>query len=87
MKSKMKEGMLANAATTLEAKLIFQGNYFGKKEKNQANISIYIGTVHMDINGRPTVDVSPPIAYHGGTRGSLFGLQRMQNSTVNARDS
>ena len=33
------------------------------------------------------VDVSPPIAYHGGTRGSLFGLQRMQNSTVNARDS
>ena len=59
MKSKMKEGMLANAATTLEAKLIFQGNYFGKKEKNQANksskyIYIYIGTVHMDINGRPT---------------------------------
>ena len=36
---------------------------------------------------KPTVDVSPPIAYHGGTRGSLFGLQRMQNSTVNARDS
>ena len=35
----------------------------------------------------PAVDVSPPIAYHGGTRGSLFGLQRMQNSTVNARDS
>ena len=33
------------------------------------------------------VDVSPSIAYHGGTRGSLFGLQRMQNSTVNARDS
>ena len=33
------------------------------------------------------VDVSPPIAYHGGTQGSLFGLQRMQNSTVNARDS
>ena len=33
------------------------------------------------------VDVSPPIACHGGTRGSLFGLQRMQNSTVNARDS
>ena len=54
MKSKLKEGMLANAATTLEAKLIFQGNYFGKKENNQANISIYIGTVHMDINGRPT---------------------------------
>ena len=53
MKSKMKEGMLANAAT-LEAMLICQGNYFGKKENNQANISIYIGTVHMDINGRPT---------------------------------
>ena len=33
------------------------------------------------------VDVSPPIAYHGGTWGSLFGLRRMQNSTVNARDS
>ena len=33
------------------------------------------------------VDVSPPIAYHRGTQGSLFGLQRMQNSTVNARDS
>ena len=33
------------------------------------------------------VDVSPPIAYHGGTQGSLFGLQRMQNSTVSARDS
>ena len=33
------------------------------------------------------VDVSPPIACHGGIRGSLFGLQRMQNSTVNARDS
>ena len=33
------------------------------------------------------VDVSPPIACHGDTRGSLFGLQRMQNSTVNARDS
>ena len=33
------------------------------------------------------VDVSPPIACHGGTQGSLFGLRRMQNSTVNARDS
>ena len=33
------------------------------------------------------VDVSPPIACHGGTRGSLFGLQRMQNSIVNVRDS
>ena len=37
--------------------------------------------------GAPAVDVSPPIAYHGGTQGSLFGLQRMQNSTVEARDS
>ena len=37
--------------------------------------------------GAPAVDVSPPIACHGGTRGSLFKLQRMQNSTVNARDS
>ena len=33
------------------------------------------------------VDVLPPIACHGGTRGSTFGLQRMQNSTVNVRDS
>ena len=33
------------------------------------------------------VDVSPPIACHGDTRGSMFGLQRMRNSTVNARDS
>ena len=37
--------------------------------------------------GAPAVDVSPPIAYDGGTRGSLFGLQRMQNSMINARDS
>ena len=37
--------------------------------------------------GAPAVGVSPPIAYHGDTQGSLFGLQRMQNSTVNARDS
>ena len=37
--------------------------------------------------GAPAVDVSPPIACHEGTRGSLFRLQRMQNSTVNARDS
>ena len=37
--------------------------------------------------GAPVVDVSPPIAYHGGTWGSWFGLWRMQNSTVNARDS
>ena len=35
----------------------------------------------------PPIDVSPPIACHEGTRGSLFGLQRMQNSTVNARNS
>ena len=34
-----------------------------------------------------SVDVSPPIACLGGTRGSLFKLQRMQNSTVDARDS
>jgi len=33
------------------------------------------------------VDVSPPIACHGGTRGSMFGLQRMRNSMVNVRDS
>ena len=37
--------------------------------------------------GAPAVDVSPPIACHESTRGSLFGLQRMQNSMVNARDS
>ena len=37
--------------------------------------------------GARAVDVSPPIACHGSTRGSLFGLQRMQNLTVNARDS
>ena len=36
---------------------------------------------------RVDVDVSPSIACHEGTRGSLFGLRRMQNSTVNARDS
>ena len=34
-----------------------------------------------------SVDVLPPIACHGGTQGSMFGLQRMWNSTVNARDS
>ena len=34
-----------------------------------------------------SVDVSPPIAYHGDTRGSIFRLQRMRNSTVNVRDS
>ena len=33
------------------------------------------------------VDVLPPIACHGGTRGSMFGLQRLQNSMVNARDN
>ena len=33
------------------------------------------------------VDVSPPIACHGDTRGSMFGLQRMRSLTVNARDS
>ena len=45
--------------------------------------------LHNSDNNRnnQSVDVSPPIAYHGGTRGSLFGLQRMQNSMVNARDS
>ena len=35
----------------------------------------------------PAVDVLPLIACHGGTRGSMFGLRRMQNSTINARDS
>ena len=34
-----------------------------------------------------SVDVSPPIACHGGTWGSMFGLRRMPNSMVNARDS
>ena len=37
--------------------------------------------------GALAIDVSPPIACHGGTRGSMFGLQHMQNSTVNVRDS
>ena len=37
--------------------------------------------------GAPAVDVLPPIAYHGVTRESMFGLQRMRNSTVNVRDS
>ena len=37
--------------------------------------------------GAPAVDVLPPIACHGVTRDSMFGLQRMRNSTVNARDS
>ena len=33
------------------------------------------------------VDVSPPIACHGVTRDSMFGLQCMRSSTVNAGDS
>ena len=33
------------------------------------------------------VDVSPPIACHGGTVAVLFGLRRMLNSMVNTRDS
>ena len=37
--------------------------------------------------GAPVVDVLPPIACHGVIRDSMFGLQRMQDSTVNARDS
>ena len=37
--------------------------------------------------GVPAGDVLPPIAYHEGTRGSMFGLQRMRNSTMNARNS
>jgi len=35
----------------------------------------------------PFVDVSPPIACHGGPWGNMFGLQRIRNSMVNARDS
>ena len=34
-----------------------------------------------------SVDVLPPIACHGVTRDSMFGLQHMRNSTLNARDS
>ena len=46
----------------------------------------------MQIRRKPlpgvlAIDVLPPIAYHGVTRDSMFGLQRMQNSMVNARDS
>jgi len=37
--------------------------------------------------GAPAVDVLPPIACHEVTQGSMFGSQRMQNSTVNVRDS
>ena len=37
--------------------------------------------------GAPAVDVWPPIACHGGIRGSMFEFRRMQNSMVNARDS
>ena len=37
--------------------------------------------------GAPAVDVLPTIACHGGPQGSMFGLQCMRNSTVNARDS
>ena len=33
------------------------------------------------------VDVLPLIACYGVTRDSMFELQRMRNSTVNARDS
>ena len=40
-----------------------------------------------DVFNQVSVDVSPPIACHGGTRGSMFGLRRMLNSMVNARDS
>ena len=43
-----------------------------------------LGTT-LDINA--TVDVLPPIACHGVTRDSMFGLQHMRNSTVNARYS
>ena len=43
--------------------------------------------IMMMTQKRDTVDVSPPIACHGGTWDSMFGLWRMQNSTVNARDS
>ena len=34
-----------------------------------------------------TVDVLPPIACHRGTVAVSFGLRRMLNSMVNARDS
>ena len=37
--------------------------------------------------GAPAVDVLPPIACHGGTVVVSFGLRRMLNSMVNARDS
>ena len=37
--------------------------------------------------GAPAVDVLSPIACHGVTQDNMFGLQRMQNSTVNVRDS
>ena len=43
--------------------------------------------VGLQRSSKVSIDVSPPIAYHGSTRGSLFGLQRMHNSTVNTRDS
>ena len=39
------------------------------------------------LRGWKTVDVSPPIACRGGIQGSMFGLRRILNSTVNARDS
>ena len=37
--------------------------------------------------GAPAVDVLPPIACHGVPGAVFFGLRRMLNSTVNARDS
>jgi len=37
--------------------------------------------------GAPAVDVLPPIACHRGTVAVSFGLRRMLNSMVNARDS
>ena len=49
--------------------------------------SRYINILLYTKSRDDVVDVSPPLACHGGTRGSMFGLQRMQNSTVNARDS
>ena len=36
---------------------------------------------------KDSVDVLPPRACHGGTRSSMFGLRRMLNSMVNARNS
>ena len=57
------------------------GRWFFKNFRNNFRSN------NLTENSNIVVDVLPLIAYHGVTRDSMFGLQRMRNSTVNARDS